>query len=51
MYDEGSTSDFAGWVEDAPGEYIDTVIEEWKKGDPSSEDIAEVMRIARGDRL
>ena len=26
------SSDFAGWVEDASGEYIDTVVEEWKKG-------------------
>ena len=25
QYEEGSSSDFAGWVEDAPGEYIDTV--------------------------
>ena len=51
QYEEGSSSDFAGWVEDAPGEYIDTVVEEWKKGNPSSEDIAEVMSFARGDRL
>jgi hypothetical protein len=35
---------------DAPGEYIDTVIEEWKKGNPSNEDIADIMNIARGDR-
>jgi hypothetical protein len=46
-YEKGSFSDFAGWVEDAPGEYVDTVVEEWKKGNPSSEDIAEVMSIAR----
>ena len=45
MYEEGSSSDFSGWVEDAPGEYVDTVIEEWKKGNPSSEDIADVMSI------
>ena len=50
MYEEDSTSDFAGWVEDAPGEYVDTVIDEWKKGNPPSEDIAEVMSIAKGDR-
>jgi hypothetical protein len=47
-YDEESTSDFSGWVEDAPGEYVDTVIEEWKKGNPTSEDVAEVMKIAWG---
>ena len=50
-YEEESSSDFAGWVEDTPGEYIDTVVEEWKKGNPSSEDIDEVMSIARGVRL
>jgi hypothetical protein len=48
-YDEESISDFAGWVEDAPGEYVDTVIEEWKKGNPANEDIDEVMSIAWGD--
>jgi hypothetical protein len=49
-YDKESTSDFAGWVEDAPGEYVDTVIDEWKKGNPTSEDIAEVMSIAWGNQ-
>jgi hypothetical protein len=49
-YEKASSSDFAGWVEDAPGEYIGTVVEEWKKGNPSSEDIAEVMSIAWGDQ-
>jgi len=44
-YDEESNSDFAGWIEDAPGDYIDRVIEEWQKENPSSEDIAEVMNI------
>jgi hypothetical protein len=51
MYGEGSSSEFSDWVEDAPGEYIDSVIEEWKKGKPSEEDIAEVMSIERGDCL
>jgi hypothetical protein len=51
MYEEESSSDFSDWVEDAPGEYIDSVIEEWKKGKPSEEDIAEVMSIGRGERL
>ena len=49
-YAEESSSDFADWVEDAPGEYVDTVFEEWRKGNPSSEDINEVMSIARGDQ-
>ena len=48
MYEKESSSDFADWVTDAPGEYVDTVIKEWKKGDPSNEDIAEVMSIAKG---
>jgi hypothetical protein len=46
QYEKESSSDFADWVEDAPGEYVDTVIEEWKKGNPPDEDIAEVMGIA-----
>ena len=50
MYEEDSTSDFADWVEDAPDQYVETVIDEWKKGNPSSEDIAEVMSIAKRDR-
>ena len=49
MYKEESTSDFADWVEDAPDQYVDTVIDEWKKGNPPSEDIAEVMSIAKRD--
>jgi hypothetical protein len=49
-YDRGSSSDLSDWLEDAPGEYIDTVVNEWKKGKPSSEDIAEVMSVARGDK-
>jgi len=44
-YEKESYSDFADWVEDAPGEFIITVIEEWKKGNPSDDDIAEVMNI------
>ena len=47
-YEEDSRSDFAEWVTDAPGEYIHTVVDEWKKGNPSGEDIAEVMGIVKG---
>ena len=47
-YEEESMSDFSEWVTDAPGEYICTVVEEWKKGNPSSEDISEVEDIAKG---
>ena len=50
MYKEESTSDLSEWLEDAPGDYVDTVVEEWKKGNPSDEDIADVMNIARSDR-
>jgi hypothetical protein len=50
MYEGGATSDFSDWVVDAPGEYVDNVINEWKKGNPSSEDIAEVMSIVEDHR-
>ena len=48
MYDNGSSSDLSDWLQDAPGEYIDTVIDEWKKGNPSGEDVAEVLSIVKG---
>jgi hypothetical protein len=48
MYGKGSCSDLSDWLQDAPGEYIDTVIDEWKKGNPSSDDIADVMGVAKG---
>jgi hypothetical protein len=38
-YENESTSDFKDWVTDAPGEYIDTVVEEWKKGNPDDADV------------
>jgi hypothetical protein len=50
QYDKESSSIFYDWVQDAPGEYVDTVIDEWRKGKPTDEDIAEVMRIVRGDQ-
>ena len=48
MYEKGSCSELSDWLQDAPGEYIDTVVDEWKKGSPSSEDIADVMRFVKG---
>ena len=47
-YEESSFSDLSDWLQDAPGEYIDTVVDEWKKGNPSDEDVAEVINIVRG---
>jgi len=45
LYDEESISDLKDWIPDAAGDYVFSVIEEWKKGNPSNEDIAEVMSI------
>ena len=45
LYREKSASALSDWLEDAPGEYIDTVIEEWKKGNPSEDDIVEVLNV------
>jgi len=47
-YEGESISELSDWLVDAPGEFIDTVVMEWKKGNPSEEDIEEVMGIARG---
>ena len=44
-YEKESTSDFSDWVPDAPGEFIESVYEEWKKGQPSEDDIVEVIEI------
>ena len=41
-YGSESTSDFSGWVEDVPFDYIDTVIDEWKKGNPDDADVDEI---------
>jgi len=49
MYDEDPDSEFGGWAEDLIGDFINTVVEEWKKGGPSSEDIAEVMSVVDGE--
>jgi hypothetical protein len=49
-YENESRSDFKDWVIDAPGEYVQTVFDEWKKGSPSDEDVAEVMSYMKGGR-
>jgi hypothetical protein len=46
-YEEESSSEFKDWVTDAPGEYIDTVIDEWKKGNPNGDDVAEVTSFVK----
>ena len=48
-YEEESSSDIKDWMVDAPGEYIERVVDEWRKGSPDSSDadIAEVMRAAK----
>ena len=47
-YEKSSFSDLSDWLQDAPDEYIDTVVDEWKKGNPSDEDAAEVLNIVKG---
>jgi len=38
QYEKESISDFTDWVTDAPGEYVGTVVKEWKKTcNPSDE--------------
>ena len=44
-FEEESNSDFKDWVPDAAGDYVSTVVETWKRGKPSDEDITEVMSI------
>jgi len=35
-------SEFKNWATDAPVEYIDRILNDWKKGNPDSTDITEV---------
>ena len=49
-YENEATSDFSGWVEDAPDICVDHVVAEWKKGNPNSEDIAEVACVVENGR-
>ena len=51
LYEEISRSDLKDWLTDAPGDYIDAIIEEWKKGNPDNDDIAEVMDFSKGGRV
>ena len=44
-YEEKSHSEFKDWITDIPIDHISTVVEEYKEGNPSDEDIAEVMDI------
>jgi len=48
MYKEESLSDLSDWLQDAPGDYIDTVLDEWKKNSPCDSDVAEVMDLIKG---
>jgi hypothetical protein len=42
-YEKESISDLSEWLPDAPNESIITVVEEWKKGKPSDDDIADII--------
>jgi hypothetical protein len=44
-YESESVSDFSGWVEDVPHDYVETVIDDWKKGNPDDADVGEIMRL------
>ena len=50
-YEKEPDFDFKDWLTDAPGEYVYTVFDEWKKGNPSDDDIAEVMNFVEEGRL
>ena len=50
-FDEDSCSDFKDWVQDAPYEFVSTAFDEWKKGIPSDDDIADVLRIIQDNSV
>jgi hypothetical protein len=47
LYKEESRSDLKDWLEDASGEYVETVVREWKKGNPDNDAIVEVMSVVK----
>lgn len=49
-FESESHSEFLDWAVDAPGENIERVIDEWKKGQPDEEDIVEVLQIMQNDK-
>ena len=46
-FEKDSFSEFTEWIVDAPGEKIETIFEEWKKGNVSEKDVAEVLKIMK----
>jgi hypothetical protein len=44
-YDTESNSDFKDWAVDIPLEYLSTVVDEWKRGNPDSKDIDEIEKL------
>jgi hypothetical protein len=41
-FERGSTSEYKDWAVDAPREYFEQVLKEWKNGQNNPEDVAEV---------
>jgi hypothetical protein len=41
-FSEESNSEFLEWAVDAPSEYLSTVVDEWKKGNPGAEEVKEI---------
>ncbi len=42
QFEKKSTSAFKDWAVDAPANFFDTVLDEWKKGQPDTKEIAEI---------
>lgn len=44
-YSEESNSQFLDWAADVPAEYMNTVIDEWKKGNPFADEVKEIEEL------
>ena len=44
-YSEESNSQFLDWAADVPSEYMNTVIDEWKKGNPFADEAKEIEEL------
>lgn len=47
QFEKESTSEFSDWVVDAPKEYFESVLDEWRKGTKDPKDIADIEDFIR----
>jgi hypothetical protein len=41
-FSQESNSEFSEWAVDVPENYLSTVVDEWKKGNPGADEVKEI---------